>query len=673
MKFVTYPIIPFTICFAIGIAIGFYNKISVENSLLFLVISSLLLGFGFVISKKQWLPSVYFGISVYIMAFCLGISTYSFQKQSNSNDLNNYVNTAKKSVIIGVVEERLKASSKFKKYIISVQTIDGNNALGKILVYQEKSKATLLTIGNEVLFYSSIQNIASNNNPYQFNYAAYLQQKDIYHQLFCNQNSLRVLKQHYNWNYFLYTVRQKLASSFDIHDFNNQTYSIINTLLLGQRNLIAPQTKLNFTNAGVIHILAISGLHIGILYFILVLILKPLQKLLKGNVIRYSIIILVLWFFAFITGMSPSVTRAVTMFSVLAVGKLLNRNNYTLNSIAFSALLLLTISPKLLFNIGFQLSYAAVLAIVLFHPFYHYFYFNFNKNLIVKWFIDLCLVSLSAQIGVLPLSLYYFNQFSFLFLVANIVVIPLTFVVLPTGMITLFFNFTFPKIALLSGKLLSEVIDFIIYYTYLIAHMEQFTLKHISFNLLLCTSLYIVIGFFIYWCYSRSVKRLIWFLSSFILFQLTLIYSKSKQINTNELIVFNTKKTLITQKENDTVLAFTNFFEENKNNLIHYQKGMFKPTVKLEALRNVFSIANKTILVIDSLSVYPKNNSFDVVVLTQKPRINLERMIMGLRPQVIIADNSNSFYLISTWKQTCYKRKIPFHATTEKGFYCVSK
>jgi competence protein ComEC len=378
-----------------------------------------------------------------------------------------------------------------------------------------------------------------------------------------------------------------------------------------------------------------------------------------------------LWSFAFISGLSASVTRAVIMFTILSIGKHYNQQNNTLNTVAFSALLLLCYNPNYIFDVGFQLSYAAVIAIVLLNPFFKYFYFT--KNKIVKYSTDIMLVSLTAQIGVLPLSIYYFNQFPILFLVANIVVIPLTIIILFTGLATLVITPFFTSIALALGKILSLLIETMNTYITWIATFEGFVIKNISFTATLCFLAYMTTSLFIYFLYRNKAKNFKYFLASIIVFQLAYFYTNSKEANSEELVIFSSKSSLITIKENNSITAYTNSPETNIDNITNYKRGTFTEEVSILPLENILFFNETKVLIIDSLSTYKLSQKPDIIILTQGTRVNLERVLQINKPKVIIADNSNSKYKVEMWKKTCVKEKVPFHSTYEKGLYKIVK
>jgi competence protein ComEC len=370
-----------------------------------------------------------------------------------------------------------------------------------------------------------------------------------------------------------------------------------------------------------------------------------------------------------LTGFSASVSRAVTLFSIIAIGRFWNKRSSVYNSIAASALLLLLVNPNFIFDIGFQLSYSAVLSIVLFQPFFERFYFS--KNKISRYVVDLILVSVAAQIGVLPLSLYYFNQFPILFLVANILVIPFVTLLLLLGVLTLILNFIFPMLAQFPAFAIEKIIDFMTFYVGWISKFDAFIIRNISFSASLCLVAYLMIACFLYWLYQKKNKALIYFLVSIILVQITYVFSQTSAQLQHEMLIFNTKGSLFAIKKNTETTFFSTSPEEQIATISDYNRGNFTENSTILPIENVYLFGNRKILVIDDSGYFKIGINPDVVVLIDNPKINLERVIKELQPKTIIADNSNSFYRINQWKATCEQEKIPFHATAEKGFYRI--
>lgn len=671
MKPIKFPIIPITIFLAFGILFGSYFKMDFS---IIAITSFVLLSFFvlFFIKKGQKKIAFQFGFITYLLAFQLGIALQFFHYEKNhEKHYSHLVLNNEKVFLEGIIKNSAKSSKTKDKYIAEITKINNTSAKGKILIYIPKEDKINLKPGIHFSVVTSLYAIKDNLNPYQFNYAKYIEKQNIFHQIYTSANDISITNQEENFSYHLFEIREKLINSFLPHQFSQKIQGVINALLFGQRILLDQETIQAYSNAGVIHILAISGLHVGIIYLILGFLFKPLNRIKNGKIINLILVIGTLWFFAFLSGLSPSVTRAVLMFSILALGKHFNQQTTTINTIAVSALLLLCYNPNYVFDVGFQMSYAAVISIVLLNPYFKY--FHFSKSIILKYSTDIILVSLAAQIGVLPLSIYYFNQFPVLFLAANIIVIPLTTLILALGILNLLLNFISTSVALFFGSVLSKIIEIMNQYISWIATFDSFVVKNISFSSLLCLLSYLLIFTIIYLIYNPKSKNFKYALIALFGFQIAYISTKYKENTTEELIVFGSKKSLITIKQNNQITAFTNNPEESSENISQYKRGTFSEDVSILPLENILLFKDTKILIVDSLSTYKISQKPDVIILTQGTRVNLERLIQMNQPKVIIADNSNSKYKVENWRVTCLKEKIPFHSTYEKGLYIIRK
>ena len=667
MKIFKFPLLTITISFAIGIIAEYYLQWRFLTLIVSLFLCLGIFCFLFWKSKKVLLQNVNFGITTYLLAFILGMMSFYIHSDLNSKQHYSKKSFEETNSIRAIVSTTLKPNKKHNKYFVILSHFNDSIASGKILLYVPKKNDETLHCGNEIWINNTVYTIPKAFNPYQFDYANYLEKQNVFHQIYTNENQIKIIQTHKTIDFYIENLRNNLSKSFDIHHFEPKIKAIIDALILGQRLELDKETIADYSNAGVIHILAISGLHISIIYFFIVFLLKPLKRVRFGSEIQLLIVLGILWLFALLTGLPASVTRAVTLFSFISIGKYFNQPKAIYNALAISAFLILLVKPNSIFDIGFQLSYAAVLSIVLFQPFYKKFYFTENK--IGVYFTDTVLVSLAAQIGVLPLSLYYFNQLPILFLLANLVIIPLSTAVLIGGIIILFFNFTIPDFAIFLGKILALIIDFMNKYIHWIAQFKSGIITNISFSVWLTIILYVVIISFIYWLYHFKSKNFKYVLLSVFLFQMSYFGIKFTENNTSELIVLNSKSSAIAIKQNNNIIAFTDNPEINLEALNHYKRGTFSDSLRIFPMRNVLSFNDKRILVVDSVGIYKTSIRPEIIILTQNPKINLSRLISEIKPKLVIADKNNYKNNCKLWEATCKKEKIPFHAIAEKGFY----
>jgi competence protein ComEC len=308
-------------------------------------------------------------------------------------------------------------------------------------------------------------------------------------------------------------------------------------LLFGEKTELSKEINSNYKQAGIMHILAISGLHIALIYGIILWLTKPLLRLKKGKLYIFFISLSVLWFYAILAGFSASIVRAAVMFSVVALAKIVNRQANIYNSLAVSALLLLVYNPNYLFDVGFQLSFAAIFSIVIFQPFVRK--YSYDKNKIILKTKELLLISLVAQMGVLPLILYYFGQFPLLFLLANLIAIPLSSLILILGLALIPFNFLLPKLAIYLSILVNFLIEIMNNFTAWIVKFDVFIIRNIAFHEVLVLLLYLIIGTILYFIYFSKIKNLKPILFSILIFQLGYFLLNSNEKNNNEFEMAN--------------------------------------------------------------------------------------------------------------------------------------
>lgn len=336
-------------------------------------------------------------------------------------------------------------------------------------------------------------------------------------------------------------------------------------------------------------------------------------------------------------------------------------------------LLILLFKPSFLFDVGFQLSYFALFFILWLQPILSSIWQPNNK--IIKYFWDIITVSFAAQIGAMPLSIYYFHQFPGLFFMTNLLILPLLGIIMAVGVITVLIA-TFHTVPAFIAKVIEFLIAFLNTIIHWVASFDFFVFKNISFSTAMLWSSYLVIILFILWIKRPTFKRLSVAFASILLIQIIFIIQKKETQNNQELIVFNSKKnTIITERIGNAVTIYTNDSiqkELNSNLLIQsYLVGNFCEAREKKSLKNILYFKHQKILIIDSSCIYIKGIHPDVLVIIQSPKLNMERLLKTYKPKEIVVDGSNFKSYIRLWEATCRKEKIPFHNINEKGFYKI--
>lgn len=673
MKLLNFNIIKLSVCLIIGILIGYFYKTPTISLLYILGVLLLLFTISYFVAKQQFIRTIWFGMIGYAIMICIGTLNVNIHNPvNNSTHYLNLINQKNDStkIITLRIREVLKSSVYDDKYIVDLIKVNNLKVSGKsILNIKKDSLNNTLKVDNVFIIKTSFRNVNPPLNPGQFNYKNYLEKQYIYHQLFVTKEMLFNLKTSHQTVFGIANkIREHINFKLIKYSFKPDELAIINAILLGQRQNISEDVYSNYRDAGAIHILAISGLHIGIILIMLSSLFKPLERLRYGIYIKTILIVLILWNFAIIAGLSASVTRAVSMFSIVAIGMHLKRPTNIYNTLAISIFVLLLFKPLFLFDVGFQLSYLAVFGIVSINPrldsLWKPKYWLFKK----LW--QTLTVTLSAQIGIIPISLYYFHQFPGLFFLTNLLIIPLLGIILGFGIIIILLA-VLNILPITLANLFGLIINYMNQIVGWVAEQDAFLLKDISFNLLYVIIFYLLIISCFRFIIKRNYKRFLLLLTSIIAAQIIFIYTKIEAPKNQFLIFHKNRYSLLGNSQSNQLILSNNLdsISKQKDRIIKdYMVSNHIKNLKKESLQSVYFIGDKKLLVIDSLGIYNiKTFKPDYVLLRNSPKINLTRLITLISPKLIIADGSNYKTYVERWKMTCEKTKTPFHQTNKKG------
>ena len=650
-----------------GIVIGFYFEVA---PLLPLITMFLLLPILYWVSKKQHREGFpYFEGVATLTTLCLGVFAVGVSMSSGIPHHYATLDLNQEKVWHLKVREVLKPNSYSQRYVTKIIATDGDIASGKLLFsVSADSTSKELQVDDEFLIYAKHESIRPPLNPYQFDYRSYLEKQGILHQIRADYASV-VKKESASKTLFgiASNFRKHIISKLKAKHFGAEEMGVVQALLLGKRDDISENTYNSYKNAGAVHILAVSGLHVGIILFLLEFLLSPMKHLPKGKTIKLITVVLLLWSYAFIAGLSPSIVRAVTMFSFVAYALYLNRPTNSFNIIALSMLFILLLKPMFLFQVGFQMSYAAVFAIVWIYPKLQKLWFP--EHIIIRKTWQLLSVSIAAQLGVVPISLFYFHQFPALFFISNLLIIPFLGLILGFGILVIILALVdFLPQFMVDGfnwviQLMNSVVSWV-------AQQEGFIIKNISFD-----SVQLVLGYFIIITLVIFLSKPKWktalvLFGGIIVFQSWMIWNQF-QVHQKETVILahRSRNTVLLHQSGSSLSVITS--DSTKIGNIGTDYAVAERIRKLDTvqLKNSYQIGEKKLFVMDSLSILPLKGDLDYLLLTQSPKINLERALDSIKPKKIFADGSNYPSLVKKWKQTCIQKEIPFHYTGEKGYY----
>ena len=674
MPFVNYLVIRFSILTSLGIVAAHY---ATPESALPLKIPIMLFGLLFILwisARNQLHQNIFFGLISYLTFFAIGYSNY--QSRLPAFQLKHYSNifseTASNMLQLKITDV-LKPGNYNQKYIATVKAVNAVSATGSILVMIQKDTNTnKLKIDDQFLISTSLKSIPKPLNPGQFNYSKYMETLGVYHQIKLRSKAASMehpgastLNGQAEW------FRNYLLEKLNRISLGANERAIVKALVLGQKKDLNKELYRNYADAGAAHILAVSGLHVGMIYFLLKFLLSFLNQLKYGGIIKSILLILCLWFFAFVTGLSPSVTRAVTMFTIFAFAETINRGSNTVNNLFISFLILILVNPLWLFHVGFQLSYLAVFSIILIQPRLQTYYKPHTK--IDRFFWNIFTVSIAAQLGILPLSLYYFHQFPGLFFITNLVVLPFIGILLGGGILLLILSTTnllpeqYVKTYHILIKKLNEFINWA-------ASQEFFVVRNIYLSEGKTLIVYFLLMALILLWYRFTFKNLLF---TFVTFSalLTLTVWESYESSKGKLVIFHkNQQTLLGYQDSRHFTLYKNDTLSNFKKSYPIANYLINNNIEeycAEVLPKVFKFRNTKVLVLDSLGIYSKSLQQSIVLLTGNSKVHLERLINNTCPQLIIADGSNYSSYVERWKTTCLQKKLPFHHTGKKGAYII--
>jgi competence protein ComEC len=512
-----------TICFSIGIIISeLFIPATNLRIIFFLIIALLFIS----LLKNENRQNIYPYLAISLV---LGY----FIHQTNNTKIKIIPDESPNIHLLKII----KQANKTEKYANYVAKDIENNQL--ILLHLKDLKTEYYPT-DEIIVNGKMTEVQKSLNPYQFDYKRFLNRKNIDYQLFSDD----IISKHKEGSGFYYWAaksKSQVRNKLEQFGYTTESRSIISSMILGDRTELTDELNQSYITTGVVHILSISGLHVMMIYLILQYILQPLLKLRNGRKIRIIISLLIIWFFAFYVELQPPVFRSALMISIYYISELLNRPKNIYHTLSLSAFIILLFQPNFLFDVGFQLSYAAVFAIVWINPIFEHFWKTKNNTIQkIKGMIE---TSISAQIGTLPIAVYYFNQFSGLFIFGNLVLIPASFIMICGGIISILlivlnvnipaYTWIFNQFVYLSNQ-----------YIYWLASFH-FVAKDVYISFVTALFLGIIIYFIRPLILQKSRVALAICIFSLIIIEIDRYYQVYQLNHSNELIIFNQYKNSI--------------------------------------------------------------------------------------------------------------------------------
>ncbi len=688
MNLSNYPLAKILFPYIFGILWAYYFHISwlvckiLTGFIAFILLFSLVF-FRFRHYKWQGLKTV-----LLVTGFVLAGMTVTVFRLSPHRSEDQAAALAQESYWMARVIDIPVEREKSMKTLVEIQhSAFGRAMREQVLLYVQKDSAAQKLRYGDILFVAfSPEEIAPPKNPDAFDYQKYMKRKGISYSGYAGAGHWKVVGRDVP-NVFREIARilqQRLSRTFARSGMSGQEYDIIRAILLGDDDTMEPDLKASYAAAGVSHILCVSGMHVGIIFMIIDFILKPLDLFRSTRIVKTVLLVCIIWLYAGITGLSPSVTRSATMFTFVSAGTLMRRSTNVIHSLLASLFILLTINPLLLFEVGFQLSYGAVFGIVWFQPLIAGLLSCRTK--IGNYFWELLSVSVAAQIGTFPISIYYFGQFPNYFILANLSVITLSFIVMITGILLLAVSWV-PGLAGWGAWLLTREIRLMNGIIGGIEGLPGALTTGIDFSVPQVLFLYICI-ISIYLLFQFRRRWIFWVVyGSFALFSFCFGIRKTVLMRQEEVTVYAIRGVCALDFcHRQQAVLFSDSIRDEKSP--HYKHSIQNHAVKQHASRQFVPVdtsnfdapflckrdpfiryRDETFYLLkrkERLYPTPLKAVVDVLILQHNPVQKPEEVAAILTFRKVIADETNSNYYKERWRKWCAENGVTFVAAQNR-------
>ncbi|WP_423149260.1 ComEC/Rec2 family competence protein [Rubrolithibacter danxiaensis] len=677
-----------------GISVAIYSIPTLQLFKMMQHVQFLLLGllFLFIVFYQRLSLFNYRGIAGFLFSLFIALSGYLLcVRQSEKLEVNHF-SKLNPDFLIASISYEPKLTGDILRFEVKVKQVLNKNQF-------QKSKGNLLVAlktdtllnqkyqyGDLLLIPSKYKEIDPPYNPFEFDFKKYLGYRSVYYQAFINEQQIRLIGHHTGNPVIEYAInlRQKLVERFNKHIADKNAAAVASTLILGYKADLTQEVLNAYSQTGTMHVLSVSGMHVGIVFIVIAFLLRPLDKNKRLRILKAFILLIFIWTYATITGFSSAVCRAAIMLSFVIIGKAVNKHTNSYNLISISAVLLLIYNPFYLVEVGFQLSYLAVLGLIYLYP--KIYQLLYVKNYFFDQIWSYTALSIAAQLATFPLSLYYFHQFPLYFLISNLlIVIPvalimyagLVFVLLPFGLIESSLGWFLNHSIVFTNKLLFTV-----------EHLPFSVLNKIWINSFQYLLIYaIVFSLFYFIIYKK--KAAIWHTSFFMLiFSLTHINTRLVKIKEKKVVFYTLRKSsAVGFIEGNHMFLLTGLTSADKTFTFSV-----KPSTEEQGIGELTMI--KTGQKIISSNFYLEGNfiqfrnwkmaiwdkNFDkkhysekmvlsAVLISGNPRVNINRIKNTFNFPTLLIDGTNSDYNIKRWSAQAKKLNLKYYILKRNPAY----
>ena len=602
---------------------GIISALYVDLSRFSLIIIAIILLCSFLLTliNMKKTENIWFGIALSVSFILLGNILFCLEKK-NITELKR-----EEQLFLCTLDDYPEERGNFYRAKVSLHTSRINDTItplkGSMLLYIRNDSEEMPFKPGDLLTIKCIpERISNRGNPNEFDYKFYMENQGIKFMAFLNRNNIvsHVSAGNMKLKHRALIVRQNIIDMYRKRGVEDRSLALVAAMTVGEKTMLEPDQKESFIKAGVMHLMSVSGLHAGVVSLFVFQLLFFLKK--RYNVLRVIIAIVVMWGFAFVTGLAPPVMRATLMFNFIQIGSLTKRRVNSMNSMLASAFVLILIKPSVIFLIGFLLSYFAVAFIL---AFYYDLYKLFNtKTWLGNRIWQSAAISLVAQAGILSFTIMFFNRFPTYFLVANVVIIPLASLIVIMGwLFPLIYPITFlSKFLAFALNKLTSLTDFL---TEKAASIPGSSIDGIGMTLPECVMITIIVSSLMFWITKKESRALIIMLVFTFLLVTHNLFTTASLKKTNEMIVYNSSgETVIGIRTGKSITIFSSDSILNQDVNRHYSTlGLQHKLVKLNNIPAYIEVNGKKIVVTDEINDYIlKQSTPDFIVLTgQRPAV----------------------------------------------------
>jgi competence protein ComEC len=567
MTLLNLPFIKLTIPFVIGII---FELIFPILGPFYLTLLILIIGIFFLLVRFKSSLGIhrYTGLSMLVFMFCLGgLLTYNANPRNHKFNLEtaglhgHYLLEAKDPP-----QEKSKSYKIICKALFKIGVKNKKIPINeKVIIYLSK-QMDMPQPGDRFMVKCHFKGFADPENPFQFNYKKYLKWQGIHYQAKVNKPEYLHLLSSNSYSFskhISYKGIQYLRKLFNEQIKDKRALAVVEALIFGYKDDLPKALIDAYAHTGTLHVLAVSGLHVAIVFLLLSKALWFLNKGKFGLWTKTIVVILFIWAYCILTGMSPSILRAGIMISVYLVGKALDRQVYIFNTIGFTACFILALDPLSIMNVGFQLSFLAVIGIVYLQD---YLMPIWRPN---HWFLkqiwSLLVISFCAQLATFPLTLFYFNQFPNYFLLSNLVIIPISTLILYSGIgMVLVSHFNIGLY--IFSRLTENLVEFLNRMVLLFEKLPFAYTDGIKFNLMQVILLYICIGILILWLINKNRRNLMFSLVCLIWIVAISVIDTIKMQSKKRVVFFNVpnQKAILISNGRKSLILLDSLSEQKK-------------------------------------------------------------------------------------------------------------